>query len=144
MKKRRNWDWVKSRILELVADSFLTESEWFGVDRENDMDKKLFDSEYERYIKLPFQSGWYFHGKLQDDLGYDLGFIRNLDLYNWKKISGKYLCKVYGISKPCIGYFWHSQQGSGITRLSGLVCYEDDYESLEYLKEVYREKSPSL
>lgn len=96
---------------------------------------------------LPILTGivlnyWYFHGKLEDDIGYDKGLIINSDYIKhfgyWEEFvnEGIYDVEVIGINKPCIGYFWQANN-----RTRGLVCYKDDQKAINHIKEKFNSKS---
>lgn len=80
---------------------------------------------------------WYFHGELQNHIGYDKGLILETP---GGDLEGEYFVTVIGLDKPCLGYFWIDSEN----RQRGLVCYEDDGDGLEYAKEVYKKRSTWL
>lgn len=108
-------------------------------------------------------SGWYFHGHLEDDLGYDLGVITNKDELPVKGLTvhysdgetkihqyipdGIYLVEVHGVETPCIGYFWplvnESKRAPELNKVEmrGLVCYINDGDANAYARQKYAEKS---
>ena len=75
-------------------------------------------------------SGWYLHGRLEDEMGCDIASFYDVpnellkesadwsshndhrgELFSDKKtmvphINGVYECEVYGTNEPCLGYFW--------------------------------------
>lgn len=92
---------------------------------------------------------WYFHGKLQDDIGYDKGLIMNikpnqLDRRNGYRdinLEGEYEVEIIGIEKPCIGFFWID---NSLKFGRGLVCYKDDIEAIKYAKNKMKEREDRL
>ena len=136
MKKRKYWEELK--ILELVADQI--GGGFYGM-TDQEAEKCLNEwNSLPKDQRSYFSSGWYFHGKLQDDIGYDLGIITTkIDF----PIEGKYWCKVRNINKPCIGYFWN-RVIDGKPHIRGLVCYVDDINGLRYAEKQYREKESCL
>ena len=86
----------------------------------------------------------YLHGKLQDEVGYD---IYQIDNTNWdfsrneeggyfeENIpTGIYECEYNG--KKCLLYYWMCSR-----RQHGLVVYKDDLAANEYALRKYNEKS---
>jgi len=96
-------------------------------------------------------NGWYFHGYLETRLKYDIGDVvyaaeelTKTAIVNEKEcrqldIDGKIPVKVYGIKKPCTGYFWHSPHCGDVQR--GLVVYDDDKKANEYAAKLMDEKA---
>ncbi len=106
--------------------------------------------------------GWYFHGQLECDLGYDLGVITNKDELpvqglrihysdGTSKIAqyipdGIYPVQVHGVETPCIGYFWplvyesKSIPSLNSVELRGLICYVNDDEANAYARQQYAQK----
>lgn len=118
---------------------------------ENGYSKALRESE-----SVWIGHGWYLHGKLMEEIGYDLAEFLNLkedmvtitkDRYSEYHTAclkeGIYDVEVVGIDKPCIGYFWTSNR-AGDPRTTGLVCFKDDKEACEYAAQKYAERSSTL
>ena len=96
---------------------------------------------------------FYLHGELEQDLGYDKCEIMNLgDLdIKYNKLvdredtsmitipDGIYNVKVVGIDKPCIGYFWNSDNYQ-----RGIICYKTDFEACKYAMNRFNEKAEWL
>lgn len=118
----------------------------------NQVDGSFYDNEtvYDNLSENVKSSGhwWYLHGQLQEDVGYDKGYIENIKPEQLEnrlgyldiKLNGIYEVEIKGISKPCIGYFWVDSMKFG----RGLVCYKDDTEAIEYAREQYEKKSGSI
>ena len=131
-----------------------------------------------RSDKTDNNSWWYLHRELEDVCGYDKAIIYNMDefpeyvkeTFNWSTIrngisheplgfhkemyfNGIMPVEVYGINKPCIGYFWVTQEESCINTYNnvetpyniwnqqGLVCFESDLEGRNYALKKYLNKS---
>jgi hypothetical protein len=71
---------------------------------------------------------WYLHGRVADELGYDLGYILNFDVSNAE--DGMYPVRVIGYHHPCTAFFWHI--GRDITGL--IVDDADDASRIQALK----------
>ncbi len=111
-------------------------------------------------------SGWYFHGHLEADLGYDLGVIINKEELPVQGLrvhysdgkskilqyipEGIYQVQVHGVETPCIGYFWpfvnESKRVPELNRVEmrGLVCYINDGDANAYARRQYNQKSTCL
>jgi hypothetical protein len=89
----------------------------------------------------------YLHGKLEDDCGYDCYGLTNCELKtkenhpssidHTKLNDGEYPC-IYK-KKKCTLFYWTGtfhQEYHG----HGLVCYNDDLESIEYAKKCMNDK----
>lgn len=93
-------------------------------------------SEYKN-IKNKFMSGIYLHGKLEQEVGYDLFGIAELE----KCLpDGVYDCNFKDI--PCKMWIW-SLRGSE-NHQKGLVVYADDSESMDYAESCYNKKVSSI
>lgn len=95
--------------------------------------------------KYPHSGGWYLHGQLEDEMGYDIASFYDVpkellkESADWKTIrgirgelrsdkktmvthiNGVYECEVYGTDEPCLGYFWTVDEkeidfGNGIVK----------------------------
>lgn len=82
--------------------------------------------------RIPFT---YLHGKLEDDIGYDVFF------YFGKEITKSGIYECFLDNKKCIFYVWDVK---GSNRFKGLVCYADDVESIEYAFKCYKDKEYSI
>lgn len=112
---------------------------------------RIDDSLYNDNPNVIMFNFFYFHGKLEDDLGYDKCEIMNLedlDIQFREKhedISiitiedGIYDVNVEGINKPCIGYFWNVYNFQ-----RGLICYKTDIEACEDAAEKFIKKTEVL
>lgn len=95
--------------------------------------------------KYSHSGGWYLHGQLETEMGYDIAYFYDVpnellkesadwhsitynrgELRSDKKtmvphINGVYECEVYGTDEPCLGYFWTTDEreidfGNGIVK----------------------------
>lgn len=137
----------------------------------------------ENKFNLDRNSWWYLHGELESLCHYDKAVVLNLsefpeyqgDTLKWTSIIGDVAevnkfeenkeikindiipVQVIGIDKPCIGYFWTTDERTvtaqcknGRTRgfqrwhQRGLVCLSEDIESCKEAKEKYLEKTSIL
>lgn len=90
----------------------------------------------------------YAHGKLEDDLKYDILNIINVDKFpsiDFNGVSildiqdGVYSAMVVGGS-ICRAYIWNVMiDGYKITK--GIVCYNDDEDAIKFAEEKYKEKN---
>lgn len=109
----------------------------------NNVPKEI--SEIVESNKYPHSGGWYLHGRLEDEMGYDIASFYDVPnellkesadwcsiTYNRSKlrsdkktmvphINGVYECEVYGTDVPCLGYFWTTEEreidfGNGIVK----------------------------
>jgi len=84
----------------------------------------------------------YADGELEMDMNFDVFSIEKRfeeNLYNTTGFvkPGKYSCEYKG--KPCTFYVWYSKYMHGET--SGLVCYDTDEKSKEYIMKIMKEDS---
>ena len=127
-----------------------------------------------------YNSWWYLHGELDCLVGYDKAYPINCkssgnakETINWSEIShskvkqlrddgnltrweihinGIIPVQVKGVDKPCIGYFWttneHNIEWEGkkypYWEQRGLVCLESDSESRKYALEKLNERTTIL
>lgn len=85
------------------------------------------------YVENTTRINWtYLHGKLEEEIGYDIYTVANCTLHNLQK--GIYSLNYNG--KSCLLYYW-------ITTFkdTGLVVYEDDLEANIYAKSKYEEEA---
>jgi len=111
---------------------------------------------YEKFdtIQTVFDA-WYFHGKLEKDLGYDIGSVMEIDDnsiedFDWDghalkklKLDGIYKVNVLDVKKPCIGYFWQGTIGNH-TCQRGLIVYDDDNAAKKFAINKYNKKDNIL
>lgn len=94
-------------------------------------------------------SGMYFHGRLEEETGFDMFMILNLSElplcvneyeqdFRYLDYEGEVDVEVYGNSKKCIGYIWKPVQRSNIRK--GLICYPDDKSAKDHVMKCYQEK----
>lgn len=93
-------------------------------------------------------SGTYAHGKLEEDMRYDIFEISkspfhkqpdtNTDYY-LAPTEGLYNC-TYG-GKDCVLVLWERE---GLSRWAGLAVYTDDIPALEYAIKMFKQKSESI
>lgn len=120
-------------------------------------------------------SWWYLHGKLEDEVGFDKAFATNCksagyskETLDWSSIKGNQVTEVFsetprlciyangeipveveGIDKPCIGFFWTTEEKEIFWKYKsypywsqrGLVCFADDEKACEYARKKMKEKS---
>lgn len=125
-----------------------------------------------------WNSWWYLHGELEKIVGYDkattincksagysretinAGEIHGSDVINLSPnlpctmmyINGIVPVEIEGISEPCVGYFWTtnnrkiSWQGKeyDFWDQRGLVCLKSDQKGCKYAEKKYKEKSKIL
>lgn len=119
------------------------------------------ESNYTMQPKI-ISNWWYFHGKLEDDIGFDKGIMLDNNQLKSLKFTDKDIPKEYemfylpnGIydvkvnDKPCIGYFWtifntYRNIDGIIPNMHGLVCYKDDIKANKYAYNKFIEKSEIL
>lgn len=121
---------------------------------------------------------WYLDGELESYVCNDKAYVTNcqsggfaIETINWSSISGSQVktikdpmirtemyfngianVEIEGIDKPCIGFFWTSEEQDvfweglpyPIWKQRGLVCFADDKLAIEYAKKKYEEKSMFL
>ena len=160
-----------TKILKMVCDS--------NPDAQNLIQKALEDNKF----NLDRNSWWYLHGKLEGLCHYDKAVVLNLsefpeyqgDTLKWSYITGNITevskfeknkemkindiipVQVVGIDKPCIGYFWTTDERTVTAKCKngktkdfqhwcqrGLVCLSEDIEACKYAKKKYQEKSINL
>jgi len=150
--------------LKLLA--YLWDGSYYGIDID---DKDVPESE------VNSGSFWYLHGKLEKIIGYDkaiainshaAGYTKNT--IDWSTISGNIVTSVHsdnerptiyindivpvyvvGVSTPCIGYFWTTNEQTiqwkdkkyphWVQR--GLVCLANDQEAIDHIEPIYKLKS---
>lgn len=97
--------------------------------------------------KNSFQS-WYFHGKIEQIFNSDFGYIYDFEgvrhetqdiiLPNNYQSStvyiypGIYPVTVYGLDKPCVGFFWSCKYSS-----HGYIVLEEDYDAIKDAQQLY-------
>jgi hypothetical protein len=100
---------------------------------------------------------WYFHGKLQDIVGYDKGVMTNCKtlgilkpfVYDTERqaisklcYNGTLECKVEGIDKQCTAFLYTVQEhGNDFWIQRGLVCLNEDEEACKYAEKKMNTKS---
>lgn len=97
----------------------------------------LFSDKENELSDTKFCSGVYFHGKLEDDLGYDLVNDSNENIFfsyleNMKEKESKIVSlkvKVNEEIKIAYAYLWKIDN-----RNRGLICYPDDLEAINDAK----------
>lgn len=123
-------------------------------------------------------SWWYLHGKLEELVGYDKAIAINCfslgiskETLHWSSIHGDNVTEVYdekpyyrmyfngkisveidGIDKPCIGYFWTTDESPIYYKRRkdlywcqrGLVCLADDKEACRYAALKMQERTRML
>ena len=120
----------------------------------NELRTKL-DS-FKKQKKAYFPYGYYLHGNLEKYWYYDLCDIVNFEelecvikpasnkqsqfTYKIFLKPGIYDVIVIGVDKPCVGYFWFSND----IRYHGLICFKDDADAIRYAREQYNTKSTSI
>lgn len=148
-------------------------------DAQNLIQKALEENKF----NLDRNSWWYLHGKLEGLCHYDKAVVLNLsefpeyqgDTLKWSYITGNITevskfeknkemkindiipVQVIGIDKPCIGYFWTTDERTVTAKCKngktkdfqhwcqrGLVCLSEDIEACKYAKKKYQEKSINL
>ena len=160
-----------TKILKMVC-------EW-NPEAQNLIKKALEEDKF----NLDRNSWWYLHGELESLCHYNKAVVLNLsefpeyqgDTLKWTSIIGDVAevnkfeenkeikindiipVQVIGIDKPCIGYFWTTDERTvtaqcknGRTRefqhwcQRGLVCLSEDIESCKEAKEKYLKKTSIL
>lgn len=90
----------------------------------------------------------YLHGKLEHEVGYDIGVCLNAEnivIYNpngnqYKVVEGIYPVKVVDYDNPCTAYLWNDIDN----RPRGLIVDNEDVEATKYAIKKYNEKSDWL
>lgn len=131
------------KILKLIAD-------WgHGRKPENTRTYDDIPPEEREYAGL-----WYLHGELENLVGYDKAIVTNLKEGGFSKTSSEFgntMCvdeiipvEIEGISQPCIGYFWTTDNTGDSWIQRGLVCLKSDTEGCKYAESKYNEKARRL
>jgi hypothetical protein len=97
-------------------------------------------------------NGWYFHGILETDLGYDKGdfldlpeeYIVEQQVYDNKvfkcsNLNGEFKCEIEGIPYECVGYFYTVEE-NGRKMQRGYVCKLTDFDARQDAKRHYDKK----
>ena len=85
--------------------------------------------------------GVYMHGKLQDDIGYDIPILLEGEIQR-----GINICEVQfpdGQIKLAIAFIWDSKMNRSAWRVRGLIVYANDPD-LDYVRECYSKKVEHL
>ena len=85
--------------------------------------------------------GVYMHGRLQDDIGYDIPILLDDDMQR-----GINICKIQfpdGQIKLAIAFIWDSKMNRSAWRVRGLIVYANDPD-LDYVRECYYKKVEHL
>lgn len=112
-----------------------------------------YEHQYDDAQLITWGNGWYFHGKLDSDLGYDKGSILDLpEEYTVKQhqpskdrfvmhsnLNGIFKCNVEGIPYECIAYLYTTEE-NGYHYQRGYVCKSTDSEAIEDAKRHYYSK----
>lgn len=155
---------AKKKILKMIANWCYGDKPCDTRDWEDILD-----------IERDNNSWWYLHGALESDVHYDKATVTNCfsggfakETIDWSEIRGNKVVSVRsekpfynmyvngivdveieGISKPCKGFFYTSEETKIIWKgkeydhwkQKGLVCYADDTEACEYAKKKMEERS---
>lgn len=152
-------------------------------DSNPDAQNLIQKAQEENKFNLDRNSWWYLHGKLEGLCHYDKAVVLNLsefpeyqgDTLKWTSIIGNIAevnkfeknkemkindiipVQVIGIDKPCIGYFWTTDERTITAKCKngktkdfqhwcqrGLVCLSEDIEACKYSKKKYQEKSINI
>lgn len=95
---------------------------------------------------------WYFHGKIEQIFNSDFGYIYDFEGVRHKTQDiilpndyqsstvyihpGIYPVTVYGLDKPCVGFFWSCE-----SRSHGYIVLEEDYDAIKDAQQLYINKS---
>lgn len=111
------------------------------------LNRQEYDHQYEDARLTTWGNGWFFHGNLDIDLGYDKGKFLDLpEEYTIKQyypqkdkfkthanLNGIFKCKVEGIPYECIAYLY-TKDNHGYYYQKGYVCKSTDFEAIEDAK----------
>lgn len=147
----------------------------FNEDARNSVPQEILNAER-------FHDYWYLHGHLEDEIGYDIatmydvpaellketadyssygygndkmatGKLRSENPVFRPHLNGVYECEVYGVSTPCVGYFWTTDEMDvlfdkkvikPVWRQRGLVVFSNDGDANAYARAMMSEKSDNL